>query len=187
MPIVAMTAHAMKGDREKCLACGMDEYVSKPIRVDELMRAIERVTSHKRLGENRPVASSESDWLPIFDVDEACERVDADAQLILEVIELFLTDAPNRLRKIAMAIETQNARALAEAAHSLKGAAGLLGAKATLRAAEVLEQIAVRDELILAPKAFVRLNDELDRLVRALRQYAKRSERSELASMAVSS
>ena len=140
MPIVAMTAHAMPGDREHCLAAGMDGYVPKPLRPAELFEIIERLTA--------PVAGHPVPPLPlqqepaILDRKTLWERVDGDADLLREIIELFLADCPERLLELHEALALQDGPALARAAHRFKGALGNISANSALTAVQRVETVA---------------------------------------------
>jgi CheY-like chemotaxis protein/HPt (histidine-containing phosphotransfer) domain-containing protein len=127
VPIIAMTAHAMKGDRERCIASGMDGYVSKPISLATLMAEINRlVKTHVR---------SE----PSFNRSELRERLQGNDELMGELVQLFLDDAPVQIEAIAAALAAHAAPQLEYAAHSLKGSAASLGANALAAIARKLE------------------------------------------------
>jgi PAS domain S-box-containing protein len=170
IPIVAMTAHAMKGDRDRCLAAGMDDYVSKPVQADALFRVIQSA-----------VTPTEPDFVPatpadridqVFDCEAALERVDGDKEFLAEVIGLFLVDAPSRMHEIQNAIEQRDLKRLVSAAHSLKGAAGCLGGCRTSNAALRLEEIGTEGELTDVAEAFAALQRELADLTGALTELA---------------
>src|SRR5262249_19807802 len=93
-PIVAMTAHALKGDRERCLSAGMDAYVSKPLRPDELFRVLEGLMPAAADVDH---AAAAPDAPPPFDLPEALERVDGDMNLMSELARLFLSECAERM------------------------------------------------------------------------------------------
>ena len=95
VPIVAMTANAMQGDRERCLAAGMDGYVTKPLRPTELFEVITRLTASAAYPPETPAAPEEEQ--DILDRKTLWERVAGDADLLREIVELFLADCPERL------------------------------------------------------------------------------------------
>jgi CheY-like chemotaxis protein len=101
LPIVAMTAYAMKGDRERCLASGMDGYVSKPIMAAELFRAIDEALATG--GHNLPVPANGL-ATKVFDHAASLERTGGNEQLLGEMVSLFVTECPKWLQEIRKAI-----------------------------------------------------------------------------------
>ncbi|HLW99512.1 MAG TPA: response regulator [Candidatus Acidoferrales bacterium] len=152
IPIIAMTAHAMVGDRERCLESGMDGYVSKPISLKELMKEINRVAPLSRNQE------------PSFDKMELRERLQGNDELIADLVRLFLDDTPNQLQEIRAALEAGAAARLENAAHSLKGSAASLGAKALATMARKLEVRGGRGEMDGAKLDFADLIGEWEKL-----------------------
>jgi CheY-like chemotaxis protein len=162
--IVAMTAHAMNGDRERYLASGMDGYLSKPIDQVALFAAVEAQAPAARaeFGNGLPITTS-------LDLDEMRQRL-GDDDLVDEVIELFLIDLPVRLAQIGAAVAARDVEAIRTAAHALKGAAGNLAAAPIVECAGVLEMLAETGTVspALADVAWVRLQAEGERLMAAL-------------------
>ena len=168
-PIVAMTAHAMTGDRDRCLAGGMDDYLSKPVQREELFRVLAWVESQQApsvietplpasLRATPPAAQS-------FDRAAALERLGGDEDLFAEVAGLFCSDGPPLLGEIRSAVAVGDAAGVKRAAHGLKGAAGYVGGTAAAQAARRLEVIGTEGELSLARGALEMLESEVDRLV----------------------
>jgi PAS domain S-box-containing protein len=160
IPILAMTAYAMKGDRERCLAAGMDAYVSKPIQPRELWQAIEALVPAD--GAGKETAS------PAVDIREALERVGGDTELLRELTDLFLADCPRLWHNLAEALAKGDARQLARAAHTLKGSVSTFGARAAHAVAEQLERQGREGDLTHAAETAARLDGELQRLKSAL-------------------
>ena len=145
-PIIAMTAHAMPGDRERCLAGGMDAYVPKPLRLDELLSTIDGFFSAKPGDAAAPAASSHAGQTRASTVDgEALlENLAQNKKLLSEVITVFLSEAPKQLATLRAATD---APALAAAAHAIKGAVGLFAKGEAFDAARRLELAARSGDL----------------------------------------
>jgi PAS domain S-box-containing protein len=136
-PIVAMTAHAMRGDKERYLAGGMDGYVSKPIDPPALFAEIERCIAGAEM-ETAPAIQSHG-RCEHLDRASLLERVEGDEELLVEMIQLFLDDAPRLMAAMHAALEQGDMPVLERSAHSMKGAAGNLSAHVTVAAAAQLE------------------------------------------------
>jgi PAS domain S-box-containing protein len=136
-PIVAMTAHALKGDRERCLAAGMNAYIAKPLRSDELFEILEGLVSSTGVadaGEAEPAPQSAA-----WDMAAVLERMDGDMELLKMLAGLFLSECPQRMDEIKKAIQDRDASRLMRAAHALKGSVGNFGAQEAVEAAQRLE------------------------------------------------
>jgi PAS domain S-box-containing protein len=159
VPIIAMTAHALKGDRERCLANGMDEYISKPVRAEELLNLIESVTAN-----SRPTDTAVEATRAIIDWNLALERVDGDAALLGDLAKLFCEEYPKMLEAVQEAVSGKDAERLERAAHTLKGSVGALGAQEACEAALKLERIARAGDLDDAEEAYEVLVQTIERL-----------------------
>src|SRR5439155_16548509 len=159
VPIVALTAHAMKRDRERCLEAGMDAYVSKPIEAEELFTTLERVTP----GDRPPnvTAAPHAANGDILDRAALLERADHDPELLLDLLNAFREDSAKLLAEIRSALARRDARALARPAHTLKGALATLAAGAAAEAARRLECIGRADDIDSAEQACAALDREL--------------------------
>ena len=134
--IVAMTAHAMTSDRERCLSAGMDDYVSKPFDPQKLFTAVEQPTGGE---ESVALASSPTD--ATFDEGALLNRLSGNTALMIEVIGIFIEDCPALLAAIEDAITRRNPDDLRKAAHALKGTAGNLSAISLFEGAALLERM----------------------------------------------
>jgi len=148
LPIVAMTAHAMKGDREICIEAGMDEYVSKPISSQLLSKAIaiamrewDHATTQTSLARSAVKENATPAGAVTWDSSKTLETLGGDEKLFHEVIGIFLEQAPQHMASLKQAIVQQNAKAIEETSHKLKGELGYLGIAEVSRIARELEEL----------------------------------------------
>ena len=162
IPIVAMTARAMTGDRERCLDAGMDDYMSKPIQRKQIIDVIRR-TSAPGAG-----ARAEAARLPIDDVI-ALELVGGDEAALRQVKDLCISETPRLLDEIERALSDDRADAVSAASQALRGSYLVFGPNEVATLAEHLEELAIAGDLAGAAVAFADLRSAADRLVAALR------------------
>jgi PAS domain S-box-containing protein len=148
LPIIALTAHAMDGDRERCLESGMDGYISKPVRGEELSRAIGSLLAVTPGGSEAAKRGDEETQLKLFDRTTLLRRLEGDTELLDEVLQIFLSDCPTMLEKIRRAAARRDAKALLFPAHALKGAAANVCASRIHAVALKLELMAKEDRLV---------------------------------------
>ncbi len=151
-PIIAMTANALHGDRERCLAAGMDDYVAKPVRREDLAAVLarwqpdrggsadERITVRPEKGDNGAAIVDPAVLAELRQLDETGE-------LLVTLIRHFLDETPQLLAAMQTALSQANATALAEAAHALKGSSGNLGAHRLQRLCGELQRLGDAHEL----------------------------------------
>ena len=185
-PIIAMTANAMKGDRERCLAAGMDDYVSKPIRTDELFAALARVKAKTRVPQVPALTVAEASDVPIakpvkaastgsdllIDWTAARAAVNGDSVILDAVIEAVLEEGPALLIQLRQAIDESNAAVVHRSAHTIKGTMRTFNSKPVTKLAEQIESLGASGKLNgvadLYSQLTVVLNQALDEIRESL-------------------
>ena len=172
LPIVAMTAHAMQGDQERCLAAGMDAYTSKPIRRKAIAAVIQEI--HERFLAPPADASAKPDGAgTVIDTESLMEELDNDMDMLQTMAQMFEKDVADRLPKLRDAVAAGNAETIASEAHALKGGVGNFFADTAFEAADQLESAGRSGELDNSEGLLAILEEELDQVKHTLTEILK--------------
>jgi CheY-like chemotaxis protein len=190
VPIIAMTAQAVKGMRERCLSVGMDDYLVKPVRAREIYDKIESLFAGREMmapvsppapvaaapsaapmspssvAVPRATASSAIDW------DSAIAVVDGDRELLGEIVAAFLIEGPSLVEQIRHALADADTAELRRGAHTLKGALRTLGIESAAELASELEEIGRQGDLAPALALMARLESQLDQILSEAKSFA---------------
>ncbi|MFC1735257.1 response regulator [Candidatus Hydrogenedentota bacterium] len=171
VPIVAMTANTMKGDREKCFEAGMNDYVAKPIRGQELLAAIERCLASQQTAPSYGNAHSTLDprpSVPVFDPSVLLGNLDGDEELLKTIIDGFLEDIPREIGALKKALEENDAPLIERQAHTIKGASANVGAEALRQVASEAENAAKAGNLEKAASQTLEIEEQFEILKEAI-------------------
>ena len=179
LPLVAVTAHALRGDRERCLTAGFDAYLTKPIRIAELFDTIDSVVPDS-YGETRPPPSAIRLPIPastdrdVFQAQALIEHAGGDHELAIELVSVFLAEYPGWVAELRAALMASDGERLLRVAHTLKGAVDHCGASSAFDLALTLERMGRNEDMVGARAALTELENELQRLEPELRTFAAR-------------
>ena len=172
VPIIALTAYAMESDRQKCLAAGMDEFVSKPIRYEELKSAIERVLAAQVRAAPSPAGAPPSAKPVVLDLAQFDHlkdlQDDEHPKFLANLIDLFLKETPKRFRDLAASLAVGDARAARQLAHTVKGACDNFGGRALQALCKEIEEYIGGGNLKGASALIGKLEPELASLAKEL-------------------
>jgi HPt (histidine-containing phosphotransfer) domain-containing protein len=161
----------MKGDQERCLAAGMDRYVSKPVTASDLFSALQEIIP------TTPAVAKPAETAPeghvAIDRKAVCEHVGSDEDILREITTIFIEDYPGHVARIRQAIKRRDAEALERSAHTLKGSVSNFAAPAAFQAAFSLESLGRSRDFRQAQEGLDRLEKELERVRAALEALAK--------------
>lgn len=176
VPIIALTAHAFKEDMNRCLAAGMDDYLSKPIRIAELRGAIHKAISgggsdtrsSAERPDTQPVPQIEEEQTDVFNVEELLGRLDGDEDAVRRIAGKFLQNMPQQLDALKEAVDAGDLELLAGRAHSIKGSSANFSAHALREVAFQIETAAKNNSLDRLPPLVTKMEQEFARLARFL-------------------
>jgi HPt (histidine-containing phosphotransfer) domain-containing protein len=159
IPIVAMTAHAIKGDRECCLGAGMDAYLTKPVNSAVLDQAITALFERRQA--LRPIQAASLGSAGAWDISKARENAGGDESLLRDLLQIFLEESPKHLSHLEVAINDGDCGVVERVAHTLKGELGYLGLSEAVALARSLEQMGHDLQIQMAPDTFRQLKSNL--------------------------
>jgi PAS domain S-box-containing protein len=171
MPIIALTANALKGDKERCLEAGMDGYISKPLDPAKLMEAIEGALRNKdgaatvkddkeQLTVNLPPSSPPQE--PPIDLPSVLQRCGSNQAFVAKMLQKFADQSGESFEKLQSAVQEGDAAGVGQLAHGLKGTAAMLSAERVRALAAELEALAAADHLDVAERAVEHLRSEIE-------------------------
>jgi two-component system, sensor histidine kinase and response regulator len=174
-PVIAMTAAAMEGDRNACLEAGMDDYITKPIRLESIREVLKRwiPTTRPVLGEVEvSIASDDAPGLPLdHDQIELLRSLDdGDGALLTEIISQYLSQTQEGRGELARVVQVGDHGAVQRTAHALRGASANIGATGLAAVCEAMEMQAKADQLDGAPELVERFDAEFARVCDALNE-----------------
>jgi signal transduction histidine kinase/CheY-like chemotaxis protein/HPt (histidine-containing phosphotransfer) domain-containing protein len=174
IPIIAMTAHAMRGDREECLHAGMNDYIAKPVAPGDLSALFNKWLAKLDAEPHKPRTAGirKKDLGPQFDEASLLDRLSGDRTLAQTIVRTFLADIPQRLVALRDYLHAGDAKGVTNQAHTIKGAAATVGCEGLRRLALALEQTGKASDLEAARPCFENLRDELDRLKKTLEDFS---------------
>jgi two-component system sensor histidine kinase/response regulator len=174
-PIIAMTADAMQGDRERALAAGMDDYIAKPVKHEDLEAVLERWIPHleqEPLEQRSDGAAGADEEAPALDLSVLESRRgpqrDGEPDKLARIVGLFIDDVPLRLEELRHAVERGEAQKVEETAHMLKGGSGYMGAVQMAKICAGIQGLGASGELSHAPELLDQLEAEFKRIRPAL-------------------
>jgi CheY-like chemotaxis protein len=173
-PIVAMTANAIKGVRERCLESGMDDYITKPVNPDDLSRIIqlygsERSFTEQTTRETEPVHQEQTNTKEIiFDEDDMLSRFGGDRELVRIVLDSFLEESPDVIKKLKEAVITGDLEAVKSNSHALKGSSANVNAWLINRSAIAIEQSAKENDKMQLPALLQAIEMEFEKFTKEI-------------------
>jgi|SRR5450830_402534 len=140
IPIIGLTAHVLEGTREKCIAAGMNSYLSKPINIEALWRELNNIKQLVR--DDHPIVETNSKNLPVVDFSKTRHNIDDDHAIFEKLVELFLREAPEQMQKLRDSIAQNSVDQIRHVSHTLRGVLSIFAAERSMHIAEKIESVA---------------------------------------------
>jgi len=172
--IIAMTANAMKGDREKCMVAGMDDYITKPIDPDELLKILQKYISKSNVTVQKKTDTSSDEV--VWDLNDALKRFNGKDKLLVKIIKAFIDDIEIILEKLHEAIQDEDIKNCQLQNHSIKGASSNISALKLQQISAFLEKEAKNGNLEVQKENFVNIKKAVDELLGELNAYISKRE-----------
>jgi len=170
IPIIAMTANAMQGDQEKCLASGMSDYISKPVEPDKISMQLHKwIVNTNNITDDKVSFnlddSDQQDVHKLWDKDAALKRMTGEVTLLLKLIDVFLRDMPQRLHEMQSAIDNENRESVIQIAHTVKGISANMSSLRLQQLASMLEAT-----IKIQPTDYETLREQLSEIIKTNEQ-----------------
>ncbi len=178
LPIIAMTAHAMQGDREKCLAAGMNDYITKPITPEALATVLKKWLPKDRSNKQNNIKHQANDISisnekPILDWDGFMKRMMDDKELAVQILDLFVEDAPKQMASFREAFNKKDIELIGRKAHSIKSSAANIGGEVLRETASQIEQLAKTNNIQKIEELFQKAEQDFIELMQAIQEIRK--------------
>jgi CheY-like chemotaxis protein/HPt (histidine-containing phosphotransfer) domain-containing protein len=175
VPIIAMTAYALRGDRERCLEAGMNDYIAKPVSPQALAEALDKWLPIKTMNANDQISmdsdSVQNSDIPVFDRTGMLNRMMNDEALAKKIIAVFIEDIPRQIKLMKGYLVTGDASSVERQAHTIKGASANVGGEVLRMLAAELENLGKAGDLDAIKVRMPDVEKQFDRLRRVLTNY----------------